>query len=311
MILTVTLNVAVDSTWKVEDFNIGSIMRVKKDVPIRVAGGKGINVARVINRLGEDVLVTGFIGGDMGKYIVKKLKDEKLRHEFVNVNGESRECLIILDTKKKNMTVINGAGPEISSSEVDIFKIFFLNIISQCKVICLSGSLPLGVSKDIYADLITIANEKNVPVILDTSNEALRRGIIARPFMVKPTSKEAEEILHHNIQSDIDIIEATKYFLENGAKSVIISRGGKNAIVGTNTDLWTIIPPKVKVINPVGSGDAFVGGCAVAIARGLSILDAVKLGTAAGAANAEKLGTGDVTNDRVQELLNEVGWHRL
>lgn len=312
MILTVTLNAAVDSTWIVENFTTGSINRANKGMPLRVAGGKGINVARVIDRLGEDVLATGFVGGDTGEFIEKKLTEEKINHDFILVEKESRECLIIVDPVKKTETLINGEGPEISSSEVEKFKNLFLKIVPKCKVICLCGSLPHGVPKHIYADLITLANEKKVPVILDTSNDALKEGIIAKPFMVKPTTKEVEEVLpEQNIKSVDGIIKAAKFFLDKGAESAVITRGREGAIVCSEEDLWTIIPPKVEVINSVGSGDAFVGGCAVAIAKGQSILDAVKLGTAAGAANAEKLTAGDITYERVQELLNEIEWHRL
>ena len=307
MILTVTLNAAVDSTWEVENYIIDSVNRAEKDVPLRIAGGKGINVARVIKRLREDVLATGFVGGDLGEFIKRKLDEEKIEHEFISVKGESRECLIIVDPIKKTETVTNGTGPEISSSEVEKFKDFFLKTIPKCKVICLSGSLPLGVSTDIYSYLIKWANEENVPVILDTSNDALKKGILAKPFMVKPTIKEVEEVLHdHNIESDKDIIKAAKYFLDKGAEVVVISRGKEGAIMCTMEDSWKITPPEVDAVNPVGSGDAFVGGFAVAIARGQSILDAVKLGTATGAANAEKLKAGDIDSDRVQKLLKMV-----
>ena len=312
MILTVTLNAAVDSTWKIENYAIGSINRVKRGVPLRIAGGKGINVARVIKRLRGDVLATGFVGGNMGAFIEKKLDEEDITHEFIHVEGESRECWIIIDPINKTETVINGAGPEISPSEIEKFEDFFLKTIPICKVICLSGSLPLGMSTDIYADLITLANKENVPVILDTSNDALKEGILAKPFMVKPTIKEVEEILPvHNIESEGDIIKAAKYFSDKGVKVVVISRGEEGAILCTEKDSWEIIPPKVTVFNPVGSGDAFVGGCAVAIARGQSILDAVRWGTATGAANAEKLKAGDVAYDRVKELFKEVECDRL
>jgi len=310
MILTVTLNAAIDSIWKLE--NIGSINRVGKDIPLRIAGGKGINVARIINRLGGNVLATGFIGGYTGEFIENKLREEKINHEFVHVKGESRECLTIIDPINKTETVINGAGPKISSLEVEMFKHFFIKIIPKCKVICLSGSLPIGVPADIYEYLISLANKKNVPVILDASNDGLKKGILAKPFMVKPTIKEVEELLHtHNINSEDDIIKAAKYFLDEGAESVVISRGEKGAVMCNNQESWKIVSPKVKVINSVGSGDAFVGGFAVGITTGKSRFDALKWGTAAGAANAEKLIACDITYDRFQELLKEVRLYRL
>jgi len=312
MIFTVTLNASVDSIWKIENYNIGHINRVEKNVPLNIAGGKGINVARVINKLGGNVLATGFVGGQRGKFIETKLNEEKIKHEFIHVDGESRECLTIIDSIEKTETKINGTGPEISLSEIKKFKDLFLKILPNCTIVCLSGSLPPGVPKDIYKDLITLSNEKNVPVILDASNDGLKKGIIAKPFMVKPTDEEVEEVLQtHNIESDYEIIRAAKYFLDKGAELVIITRGAKSAIMCNHKNSWKIIPPDVKVISSVGSGDAFVGGFASGIAAGNSILDAFKLGIAAGAANAEKLTSGDISYDRVQELLEGVKWNPL
>lgn len=317
VILTVTLNAAVDSTWIVKNFTTGSINRANKGMPLRVAGGKGINAARVINRLGEDVLAIGFVGGDMGRFIEKKLTEERIIHEFIHVNEETRECLTIVDPVKKP-TEINGVGPEISTSEIKMFEDLYLNIVPKCKVICLCGSLPPGVPKDIYADLIKKANEKKVPVILDASNDALNRGIIAKPFLVKLNTEEVKEVLPDcDVESDDGIIKAAKFFIDKGAKSAVITRGGEGAIVCTDKDFGKIKPLEVKVINSVGSGDAFVGACAVAIAQGKSIRDAVIWGTAAGAANAEKLTAGDVNRDRVKKLVEElkkkkkVEWSRL
>jgi len=312
MILTVTLNAAIDNIWTIDDFNIGSIFRANNGVPQRVPGGKGINVARVINALGENVLATGFIGGYTGELINKLIIEEKIDQEFIFVKGESRENLIIVDLIKKTETVINGMGPDISPSEIEKFRDIFLKKILISEVICLCGSLPPGVPKDFYADMIIEANKLNRPVILDTSKEPLSEGIISKPLMIKLNTKEISEVLpDYIIESDNDIINAAKYFLEKGIKSIVITKGAEGAILCTQNDFWKIIPPKVNVLNSVGSGDAFVGGCAVAIAKGRTILDAAILGTASGAGNAETLIAGDVSYDRIQELIDKVEWRRL
>lgn len=311
MILAVTLNAAIDSTWTIDDFNIGSIFRANNGVPQRVPGGKGINVARVINALRENVLATGLIGGYTGELINKLIKEEKIDQEFIFIKGESRENLIIVDPIKKTETVINGIGPDISPSEKKKFRDIFSKKILKSEVICLCGSLPPGVPKDFYADMIMEANKLNIPVILDTSKESLSESIFSKPLMIKINTNEVMEVLpDHIIESDKDIINAAKYFLEKGTKSIVITKGADGAILCTN-DFWKIIPPDVNVLNSVGSGDAFVGGCAVAISKGQSILDAVILGTASGAANAETLIAGDVTYDRIQELIVKVKWRRL
>lgn len=312
MILTVTLNAAIDNIWTIDDFNIGSVFRANKGVPQRVPGGKGINVARVINALRENVLATGFIGGYTGELINKLIKEEKIDQEFIFIKGESRENLIIVDPIKKTETVINGIGPDISPLEIEKFREIILKKILKSEVICLCGSLPPGVPKDFYAYMIMEANKLSIPVILDTSKESLSESIISKPFMIKLNTKEIMEVLPHQIiESDNDIITAAKYFLKKGTESVIITKGAEGAILCTQNEFWKIIPPEVNVLNSVGSGDAFVGGCAVAISKGRSILDAAILGTASGAANAETLIAGDVTYDRIHELINKVVWRRL
>ena len=311
MILTVTLNAALDSTWVIKEFKTNHILRTGENIPVRMAGGKGINVARTINNLGEDVLTSGLIGGTTGKFIEEKLNEEGLKNEFIHVKEESRECLILLDQKNKTETVINGIGPKISFKEAEDFKNFFLKSITKFKVICLSGSLPPGLPENIYADLISMANKKNVPVILDTSAQALIKGIAGKPHMVKPTKYELEEILNHKIKSNDDILEAGNCFLDKGAESVIVSMGQEGSILFTKEYQLKIAPLDIKVINSVGSGDAFVGGFAVATARGSSLLDAVKFGTATGSANAEVLKAGEVNIERVKELSNNVELYPL
>ncbi len=307
MIMTVTLNAAIDSTWKIDDFRMGVIQRAPAKEPVRAAGGKGLNVARIINRLQEDVLATGFVGGHTGELIKSKLEERGIEYQFVYIDGESRECLIFIDPVNRTETVVNGYGPDISQEKINEFLKFFRDLAPQCEIICISGSLPGGVPSDIYAQLITIAHKKHIPVILDASEEALIEGVRAKPFMIKPNIKEVQAVLNNfSLKSDEDIVKAGRHFIKKGVKVAVISGGREGSIVVTDEYAYKIISPRVKTLNTVASGDAFVGGFSVAISKGNSILDAVRLGTAAGAANAENLTACDIDIDRIYELKEEV-----
>ena len=313
MILTVTLNAAVDSTWRVDNLVVGSINRVGAEEPTRVAGGKGINVARFIHKLGERVLATGFVGGFMGELIKSQLEDEGIDFHFIPLSGESRECLIILNSADGTWTGIYGTGPKVPPSKLDEFKSFFADILSSCKLVCLSGSLPLGVPRDFYADLISLSRKEDIPIILDTSGEALKEGVQAKPFMIKPNLQEFKEIfnLSRGTNSERSVEEKANALVATGLNVVAISKGEEGSIIYSKNKSWRMIPPKIRMTNPVGAGDAFVGGFAVGIVRGQSIRDSAILGTAGGAAKAEVLRVGDITLSRVQELVKEVECHPL
>jgi tagatose 6-phosphate kinase len=188
MILCVNLNAAIDKTIVVSSFKLGEIHR--PEVVKSLAGGKGCNVARGLQQLGEKPVVTGWVGGTGGQFIENGLRQEGIATDFVYTDFESRTCTSILDSTTQTMTEIYEKGDPVPPDKVTEMLAHFREIVGGYTAVTLSGSLPPGVPLDFYAQLIEAAHEKNVPAFLDTSGEALRQGVKAKPFLIKPNESE-------------------------------------------------------------------------------------------------------------------------
>ena len=192
MILTITLNPSIDRRYNVKDFEKGKIFRTE-DYQYTI-GGKGINVSKVIKVLGQEVLATGFLGGNSGEYIIDGLNEMDIENNFVNISGQTRSCLAII-SNDGSQTEILERGPLISEDEKNKFLTIYESLLDKVDIICASGSLPKGLDYNIYSDLIRIAKEKNKKFLLDTSGEALKQGIEAGPYLIKPNKEEFRTIL--------------------------------------------------------------------------------------------------------------------
>jgi tagatose 6-phosphate kinase len=303
LILTVTLNPSIDRRYSVHGFSKGKIHRAKEVQ--YTPGGKGLNVTKVINVFGEEVFATGFLGGKSGEYIHDRFVDMGIMHEFIQIKEETRSCLAIISDDGIQTEILE-EGPRITREELIKFYELYTYLINKSEIICISGSLPLGVPKDIYRDLIAIANRNNKIVILDTSGGALEYGIEAIPYMVKPNKEELEDLLGIRLQTQGEIVKAGKYLIEKGIKIVIISLGNEGAIVLSEDQVYRINIPEVEAINPVGSGDSMIAGFAVAMKRNYDYDMMLKLGVACGIANAMEAETGKVEMNNVKRLMGEI-----
>lgn len=278
LVLTVTLNPSLDKTYYLNKFVVGSEWRAQRKHSI--AGGKGINVARVLSELKIPVTTTGFLGGTNGQWIEKQLYNERLANAFVRIKGETRCNITIQDPK--NTTRVLELGPQIHPKELsELFK-QFTRIISKVRYLVLSGSLPLGVPSSVYARLIAEAHRHNVLTVLDTSGEPLAAGVAAKPFMVKPNLKEAEEFCGTKLTSPAKIGRALQTIHSKGVGIVIISLGAKGAVMYDGKTFLEAKARKVKIQNTVGCGDALVGGFIAAHAAGRSLEECLKLSVLCG-----------------------------
>lgn len=309
MILSVCLNPAIDKTYSIDHFVKGKVSRVAS--MNSQPGGKGINVARVAKELGASSIVTGFVGGSSGHYLKNGLYEIGIEHQFVDVQGETRTCLNVIDKKNGSSTEILEQGPIINQTSIDQLKDEVMQFSRGSKVIVMSGSLPSGVPATMYAELLTMLQTANVPVLLDTSGEALSYGIRAAPFFVKPNEHEIKALSGKAVKDDNRHIQSIHWLLEQGISCPVISLGKQGAYAGNQNKLFRIKPPEVKAVNSVGSGDAFVAGMAVGIANGYSIEDCFRWAAAAGAANTLSFGAGVVRRKDVNALLSEVGITQL
>lgn len=303
MILVVNLNASVDKRYKISEVTKGSVMRASH--VDNTPGGKGIHVANVVTILKEDCIATGFLGGKTGEFIEEKLNEYNIRQDFVKIQGDTRECIAII-TDDLTQTEILEPGPEVKISEQDEFIKKYTELIKDSDIIVASGSLPRNIPKDFYGKLIKMANDLGKKFLLDTSGDLLKEGIKAKPFFIKPNKDEIEALTGRKIESVEDAIAEIKEFHKQGIELVVISLGSDGSIAGYNNKFYKVNVPKVNAVNPVGSGDSYVGGIAVALQRGYNIEDMLKYASACGTANALEEETGFVNKNTVEDLFNKI-----
>ena len=304
MILTVTLNTAVDKTYTVENFRIDRVHRPSswKIVP----GGKGINVARVYRELGGEAIATGFEGGHNGEYILEGMKDESLKYDFVRTNDESRVCIAILDPIERTQTELNEVGPEITDDEVQQLKLKYEDLLKGIQYIVLSGSIPPGVPDEIYRILIKIAKQYEIPCVLDSSGEPLIQGLEALPLIAKPNIHELSSVVGRQLATIEETAEAACELNSKGIEIVIVTLGRDGALVATKEGLWHAKPPEIPFVSAVGSGDALAAAFVYVLAEEKPVSEALRLGVAAGAANAMTFGAGFCKREDILHLADEV-----
>jgi 1-phosphofructokinase family hexose kinase len=311
LILTVTLNAAIDKTYRVEGFKLD---RVHRPAETRIAaGGKGINVARVFQTLGGRAKATGFLGGHNGRFIAESLKQEGIEADFVRTREESRVCIAVVDPLTAAQTEVNENGPEVSGRELAALQQKFEFLVRErpWSFVSLSGSTPPGVPDSIYADFIGIAQRAGVRAVLDASGEPLRHGLEARPWMVKPNIHELSYLITRTPQSDAEIAEAAQEICREGAEIVAVTRGAAGAMFATANEAWSAIPPRMDFVSAVGSGDSFMAGFLWSLDQSTEMAEAFRIAVAAGAANAATYGAGFVDREYVMSLAKQVRLERI
>lgn len=305
MIITVTPNSAIDITYTIEGFSLDRVHRPSANRT--VSGGKGINVSRVLKELGRQSVAMGFVGGQNGKAITKGLDEEKIIHDFVWVKDESRLCIAVVDPTNGTQTEINENGPQITENDIDLILEKIRNDIPQASYIVLSGSCPPGVPVSFYGDIINIAKEYGAKAVLDTSNDHLKAAVKASPYMLKPNLAELSQLVGKELFTLEEICAAAKSLKNKyGIAITAVTMGRSGAIVTDGTQLWKAVPPEIHFASAVGSGDSFVAAFIHSMLNNDSLSDALKLATAAGAANATTYGAGFCKKECIMELSQNV-----
>jgi tagatose 6-phosphate kinase len=306
MITTVTLNAAIDKTYYLDQLSTGEVNRTQ--TVYAVPGGKGLNVARVIKTLGHDALASGIVAGNNGNFICRGLDKEGIRHDFISASsGESRLCLNIIAADTNQSTEILEPGPKISKSDYEaaVNKVLDLGMASH--IVVLSGSLPAGLPANTYQTLITHLTAQNALAFLDTSGEALKQGIDAKPFFIKPNKDEALALLGIDDTGDEgELVKAIRQWMIEGIACVVITLGEAGSIAGYDGKCYRVHAPKITPLNTVGCGDAFVAGMAIAFQQSWPIEVGLTFATAASAANALTKHAGEVHESEIQSLKEQV-----
>jgi len=307
MILTVTLNPAIDKRYTVQELRHGTVMRVGSCSS--TAGGKGINVTKVLFLLGADYRACGVLGGFSGGFIAESLKQIGIKTDFTFVPNETRSCINIFDEKNAIQTELLEPGEPLAAADMARFMDDYKRLIKGADFVTMSGSALVGFPSDSYAELIRIAKAAGARAILDTSGELLKKGVEAKPFMIKPNADELFQLTGVTAEDDNTVVKAAKELYKGGIEIVTVSLGKRGSITACAEGVYFIAAPDVKVINTVGCGDAFTAGCAYAFDRGLPVAEALKIATAAASANAMDIRTGyfELENyEYLKEITTEV-----
>ncbi|MFF7761097.1 1-phosphofructokinase family hexose kinase [Streptomyces griseorubiginosus] len=300
MILTVTLNTALDITYRVRSLRPHTSHRVTEVV--ERPGGKGLNVARVLAALGHEVTVTGFTGGATGRTVQEQLTAVPgLVDALVPVTGATRRTIAVVDERSGDTTQLNEPGPTVAAAEWSAFQEAYEDLVPSVSAVALCGSLPPGVPVGAYAALIRTAKAAGVPVLLDTSGEALRRGVAARPDIVKPNADELAELTGSH-----DPLRATQDTRRRGARAVVASLGRSGLLAATPEGRWRATPPAPVHGNPTGAGDAVVAGLLSALVENLPWPDRLTRATALSAATVMAGTAGDFDQAAYEGLLQRV-----
>jgi 1-phosphofructokinase/tagatose 6-phosphate kinase len=307
MIITVTLNAAIDRTLSVPNFRLGRRHRTVETQTM--AGGKGVNVARALKTLGQPVIATGFAGGPTGTRIVEQLTEESILTDFVRIRQESRTNLSVVDPTTGEQTEINERGPIVSSREVELFHDKLLYLARGAEIVVFAGSLPQGVEPDAYATLIRELHKAGVTTVVDTDGEPLRLAVRAEPTVVSPNVIEAEELVGHEFNDDEDRTLAVREIVQQGAREAIMTvEDGCFASVledGAPRLYRMRVQPREPVA-AVGSGDAFLAGYVAARYGGSSPSECLRFGVACGTESVLRLGAGVIDAREAEKLTGEV-----
>ena len=304
MIYTVTLNPGIDHTLVVEQLDLNSVLRAVK--VYRDCGGKGFNVSRALKLLGVESQALGFIGDDSGKWEERHLQSLGITTNFDIINGETRTCVVIIDTSGAHHIKVNEPGPVISRKEQATLLNRVKSLARAGDFWVFSGSFPPGLVENYYAELINIVQMAGAKACLDSSRNELLAGIKAQPFLVKPNRLEAEELSGRKINTVEDFKEAADYFLAGGIQVVALSLGMDGLFLSTKTNSVWVIPPRVNAMNPVGPGDALLAGVLFGLANQFTLKDIACWGVACGTTSVMKEGVNFGTLDEVQNFLSRV-----
>jgi 1-phosphofructokinase len=311
-VLTVTLNPAIDMRMRFASLQLEGLNRAQ-GVELEPSG-KGINVARALARQGFDVTAVALLGGPFGMMLEARLLEQSISSQAVQglrllrvpIAGETRCNVKVLDLERSAVTELNAPGPRVSEAELEDLWQTLRREVSAGDLVVLSGSLPTGAPVTTYANLIRELSSLGAKTYFDADGPALRAGLGAQPFLIKPNRLEAETLLQMQITSPDDALEAARRFQTLGAQAVVLSLGADGALFVSDTEAVFTQPPIVQVQSTVGSGDALLSGVITAQLQGLSWPKTARYATAVAAARVSSIGLEFPEPHEIAALLERV-----
>ncbi|MEG1311452.1 MAG: 1-phosphofructokinase [Romboutsia sp.] len=303
MITIITFNPSIDRLYKLDKFEVGSVQRANFVNP--TAGGKGLNVSKVVNKLGEIPTCLGFLGGFNGAYIENEAKKIGLKNEFTKIDGETRICLNIIDSNGLSTEILE-KGPTVSEENIKEFENKLEIVLKDTKVLVASGSLLDGIPKDYYLKIGNLCKDKNIKFILDTSGAYLELALDSNIYLIKPNKDELEYLTKSKIMSKEDAIKSARSLINKGIENICVSMGKDGMILLNKDSVYEVEIPKIEALNPVGSGDSSIAGFAYGTLKNFNLKDCLKLANACGMSNALYMETGHIESDDIKRFVNQI-----
>lgn len=309
MIITVTLNPALDKTVEIPDFSLDAVNRI---TAMRTdPGGKGLNVSKVIAKLGGTSTVVGVLGGTTGRRIADAMDALGIACQFTFVDGETRTNLKVIDPARHTNTDLNEPGLTVDQETLDHMRDALVAAIRPGDIVVLSGSLPKGAPADTYGSWTAACRTAGARVFLDADGEPLAHGLAAKPYLAKPNNHELSRLTGRALETADDLLAAARTLIADGVERVVVSMGGDGALFVSADGAYRAEGLRVPVGSTVGAGDSMVAALAYAAEQGMADADTVRLAVATSAANVMCSGSQAAERSAVDELLPRVTFHRI
>ena len=304
MILCLGTTPTVQRTMTFRNFTLDAVNRASK--VLTSASGKSINVARTLTRMKISCIALGCVGGDSGKYISDDLTAAGIEYDFVPVRPATRTCTTIIDQGSGTTTELVEETPTLGENDfVDILNLLARHL-HKATALVLSGTLAPNIPDSFYAQCTAMAKRNEIPVILDTRHQPLLQALREKPTVIKPNIHELQETVNFPITDEISLKKAIAELQKQGPQWVIITNGAKEIVSSDGRKFWRITPPDILPVNPIGSGDAFAAGVAVALTTTCNLPEACRLAAAFGAANAMQSPPGHGNREDVDRQFSQV-----
>ena len=274
-------------------------------VAVDGAAGKAINVAKVLKELGEHPVAIGFLGGGRGEYLRSVMAEKQIESEFVKVLTQTRECITVIDESTGTHTELVEEGPSVAPADFETFLAVVRRRVVGCRAVVMSGTIASGGPLDLYFDCTRLAEAEGALSVVDAQGAALTEALKAGPGLVKPNRAELAATAGRPLTDEADLMLAMRDLGERGARRVVVTAGREPALAFDGQRFWRVLSPRVRAVNPIGSGDAFTAGLVWRLLRGDDLGEACRWAAAAGAANALTLMSGELKRAEVDRLVGE------
>jgi tagatose 6-phosphate kinase len=270
------------------------------------AAGKSVNVVKALKALGERPVATGFLGGDRGEFLQRVLAEKGVESDFVLVSTRTRQCITMIDEAAGTHTELVEESRPVEPEAFDRLRSVIRRQLPECRAMVMSGTIVTGGPVNLYFEYTQLAENAKVLSVVDGQGKALLGALPAKPGLVKPNRSELAVTTGREFKADADVMSAIRELFERGAQRVVVTAGKEATLAFDGKTFWSVVPPRIKAVNPIGSGDAFTAGLVSRLLRGYDLGEACRWGCAAGAANALTLMPGEVNKEDVERLASEV-----